>query len=255
MRKPIIAANWKMNKTIAEGLSFAANLPKEESLYQAIEVVVCPPFTALGALSKGLKEKGVKLGGQNLYPAEKGAFTGEISPLMLRELGCTYVILGHSERRHLLEEKDSFINEKVKMALEVGLIPILCVGETIKQKQAGETIIVCQEQLWGSLKDIPGDQVAEMVIAYEPVWAIGTGLHALPVDAEATIASLRELIKAHWGAEVAAVVRIQYGGSVKPENIEEFMACPNIDGALVGGASLEADSFYQIIQGAREGSE
>ena len=158
-------------------------------------------------------------------------------------------------KRHLLEEKDSFINEKVKMALEVGLIPILCVGETIKQKQAGETIIVCQEQLWSSLKDIPGDQVAEMVIAYEPVWAIGTGLHALPVDAEATIASLRELIKAHWGAEVAAVVRIQYGGSVKPENIEEFMACPNIDGALVGGASLEADSFYQIIQGAREGSE
>ena len=160
-----------MNKTIAEGLSFAANL-QEESLYQAIEVVVCPPFTALGALSKGLKEKGVKLGGQNLYPAEKGAFTGEISPLMLRELGCTYVILGHSERRHLLEEKDSFINEKVKMALEVGLIPILCVGETIKQKQAGETIIVCQEQLWSSLK-IFRRQVAEMVIAYEPVWAVG----------------------------------------------------------------------------------
>ncbi|HHY05874.1 MAG TPA: triose-phosphate isomerase [Clostridia bacterium] len=255
MRKPIIAANWKMNKTVQEGKSFSTLLPADTSLYQEVEVVICPPFTALQAVGEELKGKGIKLGGQNLYPMEKGAFTGEVSPLMLQDLGCTYVILGHSERRHLLGEKDEFINQKVKAAFAFDLLPILCLGETLEQRQKGATEEVCHQQLQGSLKDIEAQDVAQMVIAYEPVWAIGTGVHARPADAEKTIACLRQVISKEWGEEIGAAVRIQYGGSVKPENIREFMSCANIDGALVGGASLKADSFYQIVRGAREGSE
>ncbi|MGI6587251.1 MAG: triose-phosphate isomerase [Peptococcia bacterium] len=255
MRKPIIAANWKMNKTAKEGKSFLAGFPIDTSLYQRVEVVICPPFTALQAVGEELRGKGLQLGGQNLYPAEKGAFTGEVSPLMLQDLGCTYVILGHSERRHLLGETDEFINKKIKAAFTFNLLPILCVGETLEQRQKGETEEVCRQQLKGSLKDVEGNDVAKMVVAYEPVWAIGTGVHAGTADAEKTIAFLRRVISSTWGEEVGNAVRIQYGGSVKPENIKDFMSCANIDGALVGGASLKADSFYEIVRGAREGSE
>lgn len=254
-RKSVVAANWKMYKTVKEGESFLAQFPLEKELYQEVEVVVCPPFTALQAVEKGLRGTGIKLGGQNLYPAAEGAFTGEISPAMLKDLGCTYVILGHSERRHILGEQDEFIHKKVKAAFANELIPILCVGETLEQRQEGKTEEVCRRQVLSGLGDLESKDVARLVIAYEPVWAIGTGVNASPADAEETIAFIRSVVEERWGREAAAAVRIQYGGSVKPGNIRDFMKCDNIDGALVGGASLQVDSFYEIIQGARRGRE
>jgi len=254
-RKPVIAANWKMNKLIQEVVSFVAGFPKDPEPDQKIEVVICPPFTALQTVAEALRGTKIKLGAQNLYPKSQGAFTGEISPLMLKDVGCTYVILGHSERRHILGEQDTFINEKVQAALAHDLIPILCVGETLEERRQGQTETVCRSQLLGSLEGLDAEAVKKLVIAYEPVWAIGTGVNASAQDAEETIAYLRRVIAEKWGDEAAAAVRIQYGGSVKPQNIAEFMACANIDGALVGGASLESDSFYEIIQGARRGSE
>jgi len=255
LRKPIVAANWKMYKTVSEGKSFAAEFSWETSLAREVEVVICPPFTALQVVGDGLKGKGIKWGGQNLYPSAEGAFTGEISPLMLKDLGCTYVILGHSERRHLLGETDEFINQKVKVAFAHELLPIFCVGETLEQREDGKTEEVCRRQLEHGLAGVKGADLARMVIAYEPVWAIGTGVNASPEDAEKTIAFLRQVISEQWGQEAGEAVRIQYGGSVKPQNIKEFMSCANIDGVLVGGASLKADSFYEIVRGARRGSE
>lgn len=255
LRKPIIAANWKMHKTVKEGENFAAEFPLDVALYQEVEVVLCPPFTALQVVGEALRGTGIKLGAQNLYPAEKGAFTGEISPLMLQDLGCTYVILGHSERRHILGEKDEFINQKVKTAFAAGLIPILCVGETLEQRQQGETEEVCRRQILKGLKELDCKAVSRMVIAYEPVWAIGTGVNAGPQDAEETIAFIRKVIADNFSQGAGEAVRIQYGGSVKPGNIKDFMKYDNIDGALVGGASLEVNSFYEIVQGARRGRE
>lgn len=255
MRKPIIAANWKMYKVIKEAESFAAEFPLDTELYQEVEVVICPPFTALQVVGAALRGTGIKLGAQNLYPKEQGAFTGEISPVMLKDLGCTYVILGHSERRHILGEQDAFINEKVKAALRHELIPILCVGETLEQRQQGKTEEICRRQLAGGLAGVDAAALASLVIAYEPVWAIGTGVNASAQDAEETIAFLRHVIAEGWGKEAAAAIRIQYGGSVKPQNVQQFMDCEDIDGALVGGASLEVDSFYAIIQGAGRGRE
>lgn len=254
-RKPIVAANWKMYKTVQEAKDFAEKFFLDPSLAQAVEVVICPPFTALQGVSEALKGRGIKWGGQNLYPAEEGAFTGEISPLMLKELGCTYVILGHSERRQIMGETDEFIKQKVKAALAHDLLPIFCVGETLAQRKEGKTEEVCRQQLWRGLEGIKGQDLARMVIAYEPVWAIGTGVNASAEDAEKTIAFLRHVLSEQWGQEAGEAVRIQYGGSVKPGNIQEFMSCANLDGALVGGASLKADSFYEIVRGARRGSE
>ncbi len=244
-----------MYKVINEAESFAAEFPLNTELYQEVEVVICPPFTALQVVGAALRGTGIKLGAQNLYPKEQGAFTGEISPLMLKDLGCTYVILGHSERRHILGEQDAFINEKVKEALRYELIPILCVGETLEQRQQGQTEEICRRQLAGGLAGVDKAALASLVIAYEPVWAIGTGVNASAQDAEETIAFLRRVIAEGWGEEAAAAVRIQYGGSVKPQNVQQFMECEDIDGALVGGASLEVDSFYAIIQGAGRGRE
>jgi triosephosphate isomerase len=255
LRKPIIAANWKMHKTVKESQNFAAEFPLHETLYQELEVVICPPFTALQAVGEALRGTGIKLGAQNMYSVEKGAFTGEISPLMLRDLGCTYVILGHSERRHILGEKDEFINQKVKAAFTAGLVPILCVGETLEQRQQGETEAVCRRQLLGGLKGLECKDVAGMVIAYEPVWAIGTGVNAGPEDAAETITYLRQVISEKYSQGAGAAVRIQYGGSVKPGNIKEFMKYENIDGALVGGASLAVDSFSELVQGTGRGRE
>jgi len=239
-----------MHKNIKEAVKFFIDFPADPGLYSQVETVIFPPFTALAAVSEALKGRGIKLGAQNMHPAEKGAFTGEISPLMLRELGCSYVILGHSERRHIFKETNEFINEKVKAALAHGLIPFLCIGETLEERREARTQEVCRGQLAGSLAGIKGDDVAGMVIAYEPVWAIGTGVNATSEDAEETIGFIRRLLIEQYGRAAGEAVRIQYGGSVKPENAGDYFTKDNIDGALVGGASLETASFYNIVKSA-----
>lgn len=252
MRVPIVAANWKMNKTVGEAESFTADLPGDAELYKKVEVVVCTPFTCLQAVSKGLKGTGVKLGAQNMYYEDKGAYTGEISPAMLKDLGCTYVILGHSERRHIFQESNELINKKVKAALVHGLKPILCIGETLEERQAGKMEEICKTQLFGSLQDITAKEMDQIVIAYEPVWAIGTGVNASVEDADSTITFVRQCISAKYGTEIGDKIRIQYGGSVKPNNAVDYFKQANIDGALIGGASLKAASFYSIVKSAAE---
>lgn len=239
-----------MHKKIREAIDFCVELPADPELYSRIEIVVFPPFTALAAAGQVLQGKGIKLGAQNMHPAEKGAFTGEISPVMLRDAGCDYVILGHSERRHIFGETNEFICEKVKAALGHGIIPFLCIGETLGERQAGRTAEVCENQLYGSLAGVAGDDVAKMVIAYEPVWAIGTGVNATAQDAEETIGFIRGLLTRRYGGAVGQASRIQYGGSVKPENAGDYFKQDNIDGALVGGASLETESLYKIVKSA-----
>ena len=255
MRKPIIVANWKMYKTVEEGKKFDKEFPLDKELFSEVEVVICPTFTALQTIGEVIRNKDIKLGAQNLYPVDEGAFTGEISPVMLKELGCSYVILGHSERRHILNETDSFINKKVKCAFKHELLPILCIGETLEERQKGKTEEVCIHQIIDGLEGVGNKDLAHMVVAYEPVWAIGSGINASADEAEETIALIRDVIGDNFAKEVAENMRIQYGGSVKPGNIKEFMKKENIDGALVGGASLKADFFYEIIKGARGGKE
>lgn len=239
-----------MHKSIKEAINYSADFPADPDLYSKVETVIFPPFTALAAVSEALKGTGIKLGAQNMHPAEKGAYTGEISPLMLQETGCRYVLLGHSERRHIFGETNEFINEKVKAALAHNLIPFLCIGETLEERREGRTREVCRNQLVNSLAGIEARDAASIVIAYEPVWAIGTGVNATPEDAEETIGFIRELLSEIYGPSAGKAVRIQYGGSVKPENAGEYFKKDNIDGALVGGASLEAGSFYKIVQSA-----
>ncbi len=254
MRKPVIAANWKMHKNLSEAAQFVKEfLPKVQGLGAAVEMVVCPPFTALGAVAWGLAEaKGiVGLGAQNMYKEVQGAFTGEVSGPMLKDVGCTYVILGHSERRTIFGETDALVGEKVRAALTHGLVPILCIGETLQEREAGQTDAVNRRQLLGGTEGLTAEQVAGLIVAYEPVWAIGTGKNCAPADAQATIAAIRSVVAEKFGAAAAQAVRIQYGGSVKPNNIGDYMGQPDIDGALVGGASLEAASFAAICEGAK----
>ena len=256
MRKPILAANWKMYKTNEEAKAFSeaflAFLNKEED-DAAVEMLVCPAFTALPVLAEAFAASPVVLGGQNLYPQKEGAYTGEISPDMLRDAGATYVILGHSERRRYFQESDAFLNDKVKAALECGLKPILCVGETLEQRRAGKTAEICCGQLAGGLADLSGDICDSLVVAYEPVWAIGTGESANAADAQETIGVLRQWLRDAYGALAAEKVRIQYGGSVKPDNIAGYLAMPDIDGALIGGAGLAPDSFWAMVESAKKG--
>jgi len=254
-RKPIVAANWKMYKTAQEGADFAREFSLPSSLSEKVEAVICPPFTALHTVGKTLKGKEIKLGAQNLYPAVEGAFTGEVSPAMLQDLGCTYVILGHSERRQIMGETDAFINKKVKVAFLYDLVPIFCIGETLEQRKSGQTEEICRNQILGGLEGVKEEDIARMVIAYEPIWAIGTGVNASPEDAEETISYLRSVISQKWGLAAGEAVRIQYGGSVKPGNILKLMNCANIDGALVGGASLQVDSFFELVRVAGEGAK
>ncbi|MCL1848960.1 MAG: triose-phosphate isomerase [Clostridiales bacterium] len=253
MRKPILAANWKMYKTAAEAQAFAtellANL-KGQALQDDVEILVCPPFTALPAFAQAVKGTPVMVGGQNMYPKNEGAFTGEVSPAMLVAEGAAYVIIGHSERRQIMGEQDAFLNEKVKSALEYGLKPILCVGETLEQRQRGETADFCQGQLAAALDGFGPEICDTLVIAYEPIWAIGTGVNASSDDAQETIGVLRQWLKSAYGDGAADKVRIQYGGSVKPENVEGYLAMPDIDGALIGGAGLVAESFWSMLQTA-----
>lgn len=251
MRRPLMAANWKMHKTTEEAREMLTALVDRlgGSAPADRDVLVCPPATALPTVREVLDGTGVHWGGQNMYPAPEGAYTGEISPLMLTDLGCTYVIAGHSERRHIFGEDDQLINRKVLAAYEHGLTPILAVGEKIEQRRAGRAEVVVEEQLTNGLQDVTAEQAAGgLVVAYEPVWAIGTGETASPEDAQAMHAFIRTWLAGAYSRGVADSIVIQYGGSVKPHNVDELMAQADIDGALVGGASLQAESFARIIQ-------
>ena len=251
MRRPIIAGNWKMNKTIAEAVDLVRSIRFALSEVKAADRVLCPPFTALATLRELLQATDIGLGAQDMYWQDKGAYTGEISPVMLEEL-CQYVILGHSERRALFGETDEGVNRKVKAALAHGLTPIICVGETEAQYDAGQTNAVVGGQVRGCLAGFAAEQVAGFVIAYEPVWAIGTGKAATAAGAGAVIGlNIRGAVAEMYGETAAQAVRIQYGGSVTPDNIAEFMAHPDIDGALVGGASLKPDFIDLVRNGAR----
>lgn len=250
MRKPIMAGNWKMHKTIPEAARLVAELKPLVAPGGLAEVVLCPPFTALAAVAAALGGTGWGLGAQDVFWEEKGAFTGEVSPGMLKDAGCTHVIIGHSERRQYFGETDATVRQKVKAALAAGLVPIVCVGESLAQREAGETEAFVAGQVRGGLAGFSAAELAPVVIAYEPIWAIGTGRNATGSDANAVCAVIRRTASDLAGAQTAAALRIQYGGSVKPENIAEFMGQPEIDGALVGGASLEAASFARIVAGA-----
>ncbi len=247
MRTPLIAGNWKMYKTIGEATALVRDLLAGLGPLADREAIVCPPFTALAAVAPLVAGSQLGLGAQNLYPEAQGAFTGEVSPVMLADVGCRYVIVGHSERRQYFGESDAFVNRKLRTALAHGLRPIVCVGESKPQRDAGQAEPIVTAQVRAALVEVTPEQMADVVIAYEPIWAIGTGDTATPADAQAMHAAIRATLADLYGAEIAATVRIQYGGSVKPDNIDELMAQPDIDGALVGGASLQAASFLRII--------
>ncbi len=248
MRTPFIAGNWKMYKTIEEAVTLVRELREALDGLEGCDVAVCPPFTALAAVRQALAGSTIRLGAQNVHWKDEGAFTGEVSPLMLRGL-CDYVIIGHSERRQHFGETDERVNKKLHAALAHGLKPILCVGESLEQNRAGETEAFVGGQVRADLAGIPPEQVRLITIAYEPIWAIGTGLAATGDDANRIIGgTVRGTLAALYDDEVAQAIRIQYGGSVKPDNIAEFMEQPEIDGALVGGASLKAADFVAIVQ-------
>lgn len=250
MRRPFIAGNWKMNLNRASAVALAEGVAKESAKVEGADLAVCPPSCYLDAVGKALAGSKVALGAQNMYFEKDGAFTGELSAAMLLDLGCKYVILGHSERRHILGETDAIINKKTVAALAAGLIPIVCVGELLSEREAGQTMAVIQRQFDGSLAGISADQMKTIVIAYEPVWAIGTGKVATPQQAEEVHLGLRKLVAQRYNTGIADVVRMQYGGSVKPDNAAELLKQPNIDGALVGGAALKVDQFLGIVAGA-----
>lgn len=250
MRKTFIAGNWKMNLTRDESVALAKSVA-DGAAGQDVELAVCPPNVYLESVVNALKGSSIGVGAQNVYHEASGAFTGETSCGMLCDIGCQYVILGHSERRHVLGESNEDINKKVVAALAAGLIPIVCVGELLEEREAGNTAAVVQEQFDGSLKGISAEDMTKCVIAYEPVWAIGTGKVATPEQAEAVHNDLRKLIESRYNSEVAEQIRIQYGGSVKPDNAGELLSQPNIDGALVGGASLKGADFLAIAAAAK----
>jgi len=250
VRRYFIAGNWKMNLTRSDSIALVEGLKSGVASSDAVDIAVCPPNVYLDAVSSLTADSPIGLGAQNMYHEPSGAFTGETSAAMLTDIGCQYVILGHSERRHVLGETDAEINKKVVAALAGGLTPILCVGEQLSEREAGQTADVVKSQFEGSLAGISAEDASQIVIAYEPVWAIGTGKVATPDQAEEVHADLRSLLESTYNSQVAEQVRIQYGGSVKPDNASELLAQPNIDGALVGGASLKADSFLGIIAAA-----
>lgn len=247
MRVPIIAANWKMNITPSQAVNFVKEFETLVRQVSNTEIVLCPSACAIESTKRALQNPAIKTGAQNIYFEEKGAFTGETSLEMIKDLGCEYVILGHSERRTLFAESNEMINKKVKKSIQQGLKPILCIGELLTERESGKTEAVVSSQLEGSLKDLDAASLKDLVIAYEPVWAIGTGVTASPEQAEDAHRFIREWLSGKFGSELAESTRIQYGGSVKPDNARELMNKPNIDGALVGGASLVPSSFAAII--------
>ncbi len=250
MRRAIIAGNWKMHKTGPEAVELVKELLEKVSSVQGVDMVVCPPFTALESVAWILGDGPIKIGAQNMHWAEKGAYTGEVSAKMLLTIGCRYVILGHSERRTLFGESNSDIKQKLKAALSASLIPIICVGEQLEEREAGRTEAVVRDHVLGAMEGFSPSQLQGIILAYEPVWAIGTGKTATPEQANEVHVFIRDVLKKTFGASLAQNIRIQYGGSVKPENAAALLSQPDIDGALVGGASLDAESFTAIIQAA-----
>jgi triosephosphate isomerase (TIM) len=250
-RTPYIAANWKMHKTIAEAEAYIQALLPQVGAIDDVEIVVCPPYTALQAMVDSARGSSVQVYAQNMHESDSGAFTGEVSAPMLTEIGVQGVILGHSERRQYYNETDRALEQKVPKALDSGLVPILCVGETEEERERGDTERKLRHQVQEALEKVAKDRLADVVIAYEPIWAIGTGLMATPDQAEEAIAFVRALVEDRDKAAGQAV-RILYGGSLKPDNAAELLALPDVDGALVGGASLDAASFAQIVETARK---
>ena len=250
MRRPIIAGNWKMHKTVQEALDVAVGLKRKFYTFSEADVVICPPFTALSKVHDEIVDSSIMLGAQGMYWEAEGAFTGEISPNMLKDAGCRYVIIGHSERRHIFGETDEDVNKKLKVVLKHGMVPIMCVGEKLEERDNGMTFEVLEKQLSRGLKDFQKDEVMRIIIAYEPVWAIGTGRTATPQQAQEAHKFIRDLIERTYTKEAAVKVRIQYGGSVKPDNISNLMSQEDVDGALVGGASLDVNSFTEIVKNA-----
>lgn len=252
MRKTIIAGNWKMYKTISEAIELANALKRElfNIDFDHIQVVLCPVFTALSEVSEVINESEIALGSQDTYWLDEGAFTGEVSPEMLKDAGCSFVIIGHSERRQFFGETNETVNKKVKAVLAHGLTPIMCVGETLAEREKNLTFKVLEDHVTGGLKELTAEQVLDIVIAYEPVWAIGTGKNATPAQAQEAHKYIRTLLEKLYNNDVASTIRIQYGGSVKPENAAELIGQPDIDGALVGGASLKVETFTAIIKSA-----
>lgn len=248
MRIPIVAGNWKMYKTDKEAYELASSLKDRLKDVDSVKVVLCPPFTALSSVKKGIEGSDILLGAQNMHWEPEGAFTGEISADMLLSLGCSFVILGHSERRNLFGETSEIINRKLKKALEAGLTPIVCVGEKLDEREAGKTEVVVEDHIKGAFDGLGLEEAAKAVIAYEPVWAIGTGKTATPKQANEVHRFIREKLSALYSKEMADSANILYGGSVKPENSKDLLKQADIDGALVGGASLKSESFEKIVR-------
>lgn len=248
MRRYIIAGNWKMNKTIGEAIELANGLKRELYDITSIDIVIATPFTALSDVNEAITDSNIDLGGQDLYWEEKGAYTGEVSAQMLKDAGCKYVIIGHSERRKYFGETNEAVNKKVKAALKTGLLPIVCVGERLEEREKQKTFDVVRDHVENSLKDISKDDILKVTIAYEPVWAIGTGKNATPDQAEEVHKFIRGFIAKLYDGATASLLRIQYGGSVTPDNIEGLINMEDIDGALVGGASLKIEGFSSIVK-------
>ncbi|HID96056.1 MAG TPA: triose-phosphate isomerase [Candidatus Latescibacteria bacterium] len=251
MRRPIVAGNWKMNKTAQEAVALVVELKELVSDVKDVEIVLCPPFTALEAVSRCIEGSDICLGAQDMFWEKSGPYTGEVSAEMLLTLGCKYVILGHSERRTHFGETNQTVNRKVKTALESGLVPIVCVGERLEERRSGDAKKVVEDQVTRAFDGVPLGGAERAVVAYEPVWAIGTGLTATPDQAQEVHSHIRQILAELYNAEVAEGIRIQYGGSIKPENARDLFAQQDIDGGLVGGASLKAESFAGIIRGAQ----
>lgn len=248
MRRKVIAGNWKMNNNLGESINLASELKTKLPELGENQVIICPPFTSLESVKEIIKDSAIELGAQNMSEQDSGAFTGEISAEMLKSVGCEYVILGHSERRTIYKESDELINSKVKKALEAGLKPIFCIGETLEERESGVTNNVVKRQVTNGLKDISETSLTQIILAYEPVWAIGTGKTASPAQAQEVHKFLRDLIAEIYSETAAHNIIIQYGGSVKPDNANELLSQADIDGALVGGACLKSGSFIDIIK-------
>ncbi len=246
-RKKIVVGNWKMNKLLADAVTLAQDIKTQLASCREVDVVLCPPFTALKVVGEVISDTLIKLGAQNMHWAPEGAYTGEISANMLRDIYCHYVILGHSERRSFFGETDEIVNRKAKSALAANLTPIVCVGETLEQREAGQMTTVIKSQVQKSLAEL-GKDLERVIVAYEPVWAIGTGRTASPAQAQEVHALIRDVLAGLGGPDVAASIRIQYGGSVKASNARELFGQPDIDGGLIGGAALDAHSFMEIIK-------
>ena len=247
MRTPLVAANWKMHKTVQEALAFAVDFRDRVAGVSDVDIVVAPPFTALHAVAGAFADTTIGVAGQNVHPKPNGAFTGEVSTGMLKDAGARYAIIGHSERRQLFGETDDAVNAKLRATIAADLIPIMCIGETLDERESDQTFAVLDRQLSGGLTDITPAEAHSLVVAYEPVWAIGTGRNATPEQAQEVHARIREHLAGRLGPSMAAGCRILYGGSVKPANVSSLAAQPDVDGALVGGASLEARSFAEIV--------